>query len=145
MKTIEKNDDVYVCCENLEELTTEVAEMGFASLETFLAETGATTEELIGNYFTLVHNRIFFLPKAKPSKPEVCTDQYEFSHDRKPKGRGGWAFATSKNPKSEDIYWARATVTLPHHSYETTSLTYSEAKKAAQEHFRGEAIIYVLS
>lgn len=73
-------------------------------------------------------------PKRMPI--EFNTSQYQFSHGRAPRGRGGWAFAPTANPRSEDIYWAPG------------SLTYGEAKRHARAHFAGKTwaanIVYVL-
>lgn len=61
--------------------------------------------------------------------PVVKTNIYERAHGKKPKGSGLWMFNTSDTIKD---------------AFDTTG-TYSEAAKKAQEHFKGESVIYVLS
>ncbi len=82
-------------------------------------------------------------PVKRTRKPEVNTSAYEFSHGHSPRGRGSWAFAVTANPKSDVIYWAKKLI--PGTASETSSLTYTEAKKAAQAHFAGQEVIFVLS
>ena len=62
-------------------------------------------------------------------KPEVNTRVFEFSHGKKPRGEGYWAFNTQD--RLEGAFWFNG--------------SYSEAKKAAQAHFAGEPVVYVLS
>lgn len=56
---------------------------------------------------------------------------YIAEHGKNPRGYGSWAFATKRNAKDEDIFWATGTLT--------------EAKKAAKAHFKGAYIVYVLA
>ena len=53
---------------------------------------------------------------------EFCTIEYEFSHDKAPRGRGTWAFALDRNTPPDQMFW-------------TPSCTYAEAKKLAKAHF----------
>jgi hypothetical protein len=52
---------------------------------------------------------------------EFNTAQYEASHGEKPRGSGGWAFAIVRNPKADQIFWARG--------------LYAAAKKQARVYF----------
>jgi len=66
------------------------------------------------------------------------TTDYEFTHGRKPRGRGGWAFSFERHPDvlSDAVVW-------------TPSMTYVEAKRwfAAEAARRGvtEGTVYVLT
>ena len=55
------------------------------------------------------------------------TVEFEFSHGRKPRGTGYWAFSTSRNarPGTDDIFWFQG--------------SYKAAKAAAAAHFRAAA------
>lgn len=53
---------------------------------------------------------------APRSKTEVRTEQFEFAHGRRPRGRGIWAFRLTGRP---DPFWATG--------------TYTDAKRAAQD------------
>lgn len=64
-------------------------------------------------------------------KTEIVTTQFEFAHGKKPSGHGCWAFATKRNPLIDKIFYFTG--------------IYSEAKKAAQAHFAGHPIVFVLS
>ena len=49
---------------------------------------------------------------------EVNTNQFEFSHGRKPRGRGNWGFEFRRSPNEDHLtFWHMG--------------TYSEAKRAA--------------
>ena len=65
------------------------------------------------------------------SKPAFSNSDYVWEHGKNPRGIGDWAFATSRHPKQEDIFWYFGTLT--------------EAKKQAEKHFAGAFIIYVLA
>ena len=54
---------------------------------------------------------------------EFNTDQFVFSHGRQPKGYGGWAFGTKRNPDTmnSDECW-----------FTPGAMTYGEAKKWAK-------------
>ena len=72
-------------------------------------------------------------PAPKSTRlPRVTTELFEFSHMRKPRGTGGWAFRTKEQG------W-----THPANEFHTRG-TYAEAKKAAQLHYRGHGQIEVL-
>lgn len=60
-------------------------------------------------------------------KPEVRTSKYKFSHGKAPRGFGGWAFSDGSHDC--ELFW--------HYG------TYSEAKKAAQNHFNTKTTIQV--
>lgn len=64
---------------------------------------------------------------------EIITTQYEFSHGRKPRGRGFWAFAPVRNPEAGNIIW-------------TGQMTYADAKKhvATIARERGITTLHVL-
>ena len=57
------------------------------------------------------------------------TREYEFSHGRKPRGRGGWAFTFDD---SEKIIW-----TIP------SSMTYADARKWARDYARANGHTFV--
>jgi hypothetical protein len=70
-------------------------------------------------------------------KIEFNTVEFEFSHGRKPKGRGSWAFSGTRNPRIEDVFFS-------------PSMTYSEAKrwfvaKLKAEGVTGNHVAYVQS
>ena len=57
--------------------------------------------------------------------PRVNTTDFEFSHGRKPRGRGSWAFFFERDRRNHDVqdaFW--------HHG------SFTEAKKAAVEEAR---------
>lgn len=68
---------------------------------------------------------------------EINTVQFEMSHGKRPRGIGYWAFALSRHPNQEDIYWYTG--------------SYSAAKKAAVDFFTKKSTtgvvgtVYVLS
>lgn len=55
---------------------------------------------------------------------EFNTHEYEFSHGKKPRGRGGWAFSFKRNPSMDEIFWING--------------TYAECKKVAREKAKAE-------
>lgn len=64
-------------------------------------------------------------------KATFSNSDYVWEHGKQPRGVGNWAFATSRRPKPEEIFW--------HHG------TLAEAKKAAAKHFGDAFMIYVLA
>jgi hypothetical protein len=62
---------------------------------------------------------------------EFNTSEFEFSHGHKPRGVGHWAFAITRNPDPEKLYWFVG--------------SYGVAKKCAREFFKLQqpAVIYV--
>lgn len=60
-------------------------------------------------------------------KVEFSTDEYERTHGKTPRGRGGWAFCPKSKYNRSDyldfIFWA-------------PSGTFAEAKKAAKAHYQ---------
>jgi hypothetical protein len=63
---------------------------------------------------------------------EVNTRTFEFSHGRRPRGHGGWAFGPTPDAQGDDIIWA-------HGLY---SEAVRQAKAVARE--RGLDILVVL-
>lgn len=70
------------------------------------------------------------LVKTEPL-PRVITTAYEFAHGKKPRGTGTWAFGLRRNTPADMISWH--------------SGTYAQAKRKAQEVFRGCGEIFVQS
>lgn len=64
---------------------------------------------------------------------EFNTREYEFSHGRKPRGRGAWAFAFRRDPDMSEIIWVNG--------------AYAEAKKIAREKAKAasQPVVYVCS
>lgn len=62
---------------------------------------------------------------------KFSTREFEFSHGKKPRGTGTWAFATvaAPAPGSPAIFWHNG--------------SFAEAKKAAREHFKGATVVHV--
>lgn len=71
--------------------------------------------------------------RKKGTLPEVEACDYEIAHGKPPRGQGYWAFAKQRTTPgiNNPIFWINA--------------PYSEAKKAAREHFRGVPVIYTLA
>ena len=68
-------------------------------------------------------------------KIEINTWEYEFSHGKKPRGFGSWAFGLGhKNPHIDDIFWTPG------------AMLYSEAVKLAKKEAAqlGVKVIYTL-
>lgn len=61
------------------------------------------------------------------------TTDYTFAHGKAPKGRGRWAFALTRNPNPEDVWFS------------DSDSTYTEAKKQARYEFSNPVSLYVLS
>ena len=49
---------------------------------------------------------------ANKIQVEFNTREYEMSHGKVPRGRGGWAFSESRNPQPEQILWSSSNSTL---------------------------------
>lgn len=64
-------------------------------------------------------------------KTEFNTIEWIMSHSNTPRGRGSWAFATSRRADIDDVKLS-------------PSMTYSEAKKWAKQKFPDAPVIYVL-
>lgn len=56
---------------------------------------------------------------------DVSTRAFEFSHGKKPKGYGSWAFKPARDRDDDRLVFVSA----------PGSMTYGEAKKTAQRHF----------
>jgi hypothetical protein len=41
-----------------------------------------------------------------------CTSEYEKSHGKMPRGRGGWIFAAERNPQSDRMIFTGSNLTL---------------------------------
>lgn len=59
------------------------------------------------------------------------TTPYFTSHMKAPRGEGRWAFALTRNPKMEDVWFSPV-------------MTYGEAKKLAAKEFSNPVSLYVL-
>jgi hypothetical protein len=56
---MEIKQEEYIKVETLGDLENLVQTMGWENLEEFTKDTGATGEELVGEFFLVVHNRVF--------------------------------------------------------------------------------------
>lgn len=61
------------------------------------------------------------------TKFEFNTVEFEFSHGRKPKGRGSWAFSEKRNASAENMHFS-------------PSMTYTEAKKWFTKKMQDEGV-----
>lgn len=62
---------------------------------------------------------------------EFIATPFVASHGKQPKGRGVWAFSIERNPVIDDVWFS-------------PSVTFSDAKKLARQHFAGKTdIIFV--
>ncbi len=53
-------EDPYILCHTLEDLEEWARSAGWASAQTFLDDTGYTLDEVLDNYFTTIHNHLYF-------------------------------------------------------------------------------------
>ena len=65
----------------------------------------------------------------------VSTHQYEFSHGRKPRGIGHWAFAFDGQNNLEQLFWVHPDMTIG-----GSGGTYGQAKRLASAEARKRGV-----